>query len=679
MIKPQQRFSEIIPPAHLTHEVKITPGAKARTNPILNPAPLRDTTGLHASARPHAEYFKDITFKQASPFNKLCEKIYSNITTLNTLDLSKYPNLPKTDINIIKFFQENNNALDQALSSLDSSNKLDLDDLTKDNERKTKLTELILNVNSAIILLDNSSFLVHLCQTTNPSRLSAIRLKQDIKKLEEQKTIIQSYSEGFKNKDVFKKEKDLPVNKGFGAQNQNSPGTKLDIESTLKQFTEVESPYRTYNFPGNTYIPSFIAALTIIQKPLTLLKQFQEENKILNKPLSEKKLKERINELIKNNLELSLENLKIDITLSKKKLKQALDTNPLKNKDTEPPDDKLTETAMEIGGRFYVDFISKLHNKVNYSDLPEISSLKEEINNNYIKYLGELVNYEQNSSSAESSPKNLTNLTPNEIIPPDLNFFPDGAPPNYSEKLLEFWENILQNRHVDKEGASFLVRNDMANKNFSKTHPSQDDLLKPGTNIEYLRQENFEMRTIGNYREIRFLIGLQTLAKNRDDLIIIVPNTVGWLNNRGGTDVLIIKKNKENKENAKILAVDCKSSESARKRHSNDNSPAIPYAPPNSNLYFKSKTKTVPADSLLIADPNQQLINDLITLFYRRGAKNLEIVNEIESKLIDKKISSNPSPNFYRLQDTKEAREFEKTISDALQEAYTQNQKSKTQ
>lgn len=671
MIKPQHRFSEIIPPAHLTNVVKTTPGTKAPTDPILNPPPLRDTTGLHASP-PHAEYFKDITFEKASPFNKLCEEMYSNLTTLNTLDLSKYPNLPKNDINIINFFQENNNALDQALSSLNSSNKLDLDDLTKDNERKTNLLELIHNVNSAIILLDNSSFFVHLCQTTDPSRLSAIRLKQDIEKLEEQKTIIQSYSERFKNKDVFKKEKDLPVNKGFKTQNQNSPGTKLDLESTLKQFTEVESPYRTYNVRGNTYIPSFIAALTIIQEPLTLLKNFQEENKTLKKSLSEKQLKERVNEEIKNNLELSLENLKIEIICSKKKLKQALGTNPLKNKDTEPPDDKLTETAMKIGGRFYVDFISKLRNKVNYIDLPEISSLNKDINNNYIKYLGELVNYEQNSSSTESSQKNFTNLTPNEIIPPDLNFFPDGAPPNYSEKLLEFWENILQNSHVGKEGVSFLVRNDMANKNFSKTHPSHDDLLRPGKNNEYLRQENFEMRTIGNYREIRFLIGLQTLAKNQDDLIIIVPNTVGSLNNYGGTDVLIIKKNKENTE---ILAVDCKSSESARKRHSNDNSTAIPYTPPNSNLYFESKTKKkVIASSPLIADPNQQLINDLKTLLYRGGAKNLEIVKEIESNLTDTKIFSNPSKNFYQLKDTTEARLFEKTISKALQQKYNEKQ-----
>lgn len=656
--------------------------APAFSPPVLKPAPTRDSdqlTNLHAVKNPHAEYFKNINFEKLSPFNQLCEKIYSNTATLNTLDLNKYPNLPSSDINLIKYFQENNNALDKALNALKSSERLDLNNSSEskrgDAGIKTNLLDLIDKTDSALILLNESLFLDHFCQTTNPKGLSKIRLKQDIAELEEQQKIIQSYLK--QDKDIFKK------SKGFGTQD-------LNPQSTLEQFSNIKSKYFKYNFSDNAYLPNFIFALNTIKDPETSLAELQIENQKLQKPYSIKELQKTINEnFVKESLKTSKALLQLEIQLSKQKLESLTADEPkIKNRDIKASintEGSFTEKAINIGvGQFYLNFLNKILDKVSSSAIKETSrTVKTGIKNNFVNYLQELVNHEQSGTPLQNPPSSLKNLTADEIVP-DLNFFPPTAPQDYSSTLLQFWENILQNNRVDNKNYSILLQNGLDNKQRdSFQHPSDTDLLQVGKNYEYLKQENFEIRTLGNYVEARFLLSLQTLANNRDDLTIIVPNTVGWLNNRLKTDVIIIK---QDQEGAKILALDCKASRSGCLEHNDDKTPSIAYHPPRSNLY---SSPTNPNQELsrnldsLFNHPNAYAnlpINDRSVPSIHEGNENAEneivqqyLIDYIKTKLTDPKIFSKPSQNFYQLQDTEEARALEKDISIVLQAKYNEN------
>jgi hypothetical protein len=684
-VKPQPEIPTVIPRTALPEKSsagKINLKAPAiliapTPPPTLNPAPKRpdQIDGLHAVSHPHEAYFKNMSFSEPSPFDKLCEKIYSNTATLNRLDLRKYPNLPSSDINLIKYFQENNNALDKALSSLESSDKINLNDQATINDTKANLLNLIGKTDSALILLNESLFLDHLSQTTDPKGLSKIRLKQDIEELQDQKDTIQSYREYYKDKDIFPKNK----SKGFGQEsNPTKPNLpKTNPQETLEQFSNLKSKYAKYNFCDNRYLEHFIFALKTVQDPKASLTELQTKNKKLPKPYSNKQLEKTINEkFVKESLQDSADSIEAEIKLSKHKLESVTADQPkLKNIDTKPPintEDSFTEKAIDIGvGQFYLDFLNKILTKVDYNAVEKThESVKDEIKNNYREYLQKLVEYEQSTIPSNQSKQQHKNLTPNEIVPRDLNFHPDGAPQDYPSKLLQFWENVLQNDRASNDGFACLLENERIAKKLAESSPNIGlGLLDPGRNYEYLKLKNFEIRTVGNYNEDRFLIGLQTLAKNRDDLTIIIPNTVGWLNNKLKADVIILK---EDSEGIKILAVDCKSSqESAKKCNSERTTPSIAYHPPKSNLYFNTSE---------LSNPNQQLNNDLKSLFNHPNAyTNLPIIETIietikeEINLKDPQIFLKPSQNFYQLRDTEEARSFEKTISDALQAKYNKN------
>ena len=521
----------------------------------LNPPPTRHSnqlTNLHAVKHPHAAYFENINFSELSPFNKRCEELYSNITELKRLNLSKYPNLPSSDRNLIKYFQENDNALDQALNSLESSTKINLDDQTT-YAKKTHLLDLIDKTDSALILLSKSLFLDHFCQTINPKSLSKIRLRQDIKELEEQEKIIQSYPKHYTAKNLFHQTKNK--SKGFAVQ-------KTNPQTTLEKFSNLKSQYFKYHFNDNNYLPYFISALETIKDPQTSLKKLQTEKQETKSSYSDKELKNKIISFIQENLEKSETFIQKEIQTAKAKL-ESLNANELKRKNenikpTINPEDSFNKDAIEIGiNKFYLDFLNKILTKVDYNAVEKTrESVKNEIKNEYVKYLQELVKYEQSVAKPTVSPtENFKNLEAPEIVP-NLNFFPIAAPQEYSSKLLQYWEKVLQNGRVSDEDFTCLIKNERIAKELAESSRNRGlGLLDTGRNYEYLKQKGFEIRTLGNYIEDRFLIGLQTLAKNRDDLIIIVPNTVGWLNNKLKADVIILKKDQDNPENTQILAV----------------------------------------------------------------------------------------------------------------------------
>jgi hypothetical protein len=352
----------------------------------------------------------------------------------------------------------------------------------------------------------------------------------------------------------------------------------------------------------------------------------------------------------------------------------------------------LTEKAINIGvGEFHLDFLNKAL-ETSPSDtqniIPEILKMKkEEVNNNYREYLQKLVEYEQNKGSIQNRQSSLKNLEAGEIVP-NLNFFPDGAPQDYPPKLLQFWENVLQDGRVDNDNYSILLKNGLNNKEKqSSKHGSFHDLLKIGQNDRYLKQENFEIRTLGNYTETRFLLSLQTLVKNRNDLTIVVPNIVAAINTRLKGDVVIIKQDQQNPKKAKILVIDCKSSRRGCMERNDARTPSIAYSPPKSNLYHNPKNQDIGHRNSI-----QQLNRDLNNFFNDENAYfNLPIIEvdenakikvlleyqDIQTKLTNPDIFSKPSQNFYQLQDTEQARLFEQTISGALQRKYNENQKNK--
>jgi hypothetical protein len=646
-----------------------TSHARPTSPPTLNTAPVRppsQRTDLHAVEQPQVEYFQGINYEKLSPFNQLCEKMYSNVATLNNLDLSQYPNLPSSDINLIKYFQENNNALDQALKALRSSAPISTSIRINNSNKSPKdkpdsndtLAELIDKTNSALILLNESLFLDHLCQTIDPNDLSKIRLEQNITELQKQKKIIQSYYQRYQNKNIFQ------INKGFGKQ-------ESDPQAILEKFSNLRSEYFKYHFNDSNYLPYFISVLETIKDPQASLEKLRTEIQEHASSYSDQQLKDRINIFIQESLKQSKTLIQAEIQTSKEKLKSLERESDLKNKNIKPtiqPEDSFSKKAFEIGvGKFYLEFLNKISAEFHSSKIKKTSlNVKTEIKNNYVKYLQELVQHEQSMAQPRG---NFHNLTANEIVP-RLNFFPIAAPLGYSSKLLQFWENVLQNHRVSDEGYQCLLRNEHRAKQLSQsTHHEEFSLLTTGQNHEYLRQKDFEISTLGNYNETRFLLSLQTLAKNRNDLTIIVPNTVGWLNNKLKTDVIILK---QDQTESKILAIDCKSSRDGCKQHNDTRrTPSIAYHPPRSNLYFNLQNQSS-------TNPNEELSDNLETLFESQGAYiNLPITNDIKTNLTNSKIFSNPSKNFYQLQDTTEARHFEHTVSMALQEGYTLNSKTK--
>ena len=643
-----------------------TPERPKPSTTTLKPPPARPVASvqqLHAAEPPHAAYFKGINFEKLSPFNQLCERMHYDVATLNNLDLSQYPHLPSSDINLIKYFQENNRALDQALNALQSlaanHSPIRLTPQKGSQEGKVNsndtLKDLIDKTDSALIVLNESLFLDHLCQTTDPNGLSKIRLEQNIAELQEQKTIIRLYKKHYNtNKDVFL------TNKGFSKQESVNP------QATLEKFSNLKSEYFKYHFNDNKYLAHFISVLETIKDPQASLEKLRTENQEHKLSYTDQQLKKKINNFIQENLKKSEDLIKKEIEASQQKL-QSLEKESQANNKIKPtikPEDSFSKKAIEIGvGKFYLEFLNKILAK---HDSPAIKktclSVRTEIKNNYVKYLQELVQHEQSIAKPKEG---FQNLTANEIVPSNLNFFPIAAPLGYSSRLLQFWENVLQNHRVSDAGYQYLLQNERRAKELSRpTHNEDFSLLSTGQNHEYLRQKDFEIRTLGNYNETRFLLSLQTLAKNRNDLTIIVPNTVGWLNNKLKADVIILK---QDPTRTKILAIDCKSSRDGCRQHNDTRTPSIAYPPPRSNLYFNLQNQSS-------TNPNEELSDNLETLFESQGAYiNLPITNDIKTNLTNSKIFSNPSKNFYQLQDTTEARHFEYTVSMALQDKYNEN------
>jgi hypothetical protein len=656
----QLEIVQLIP----TRNGSVSTATSERPNPsttTLQPPPARPATpvkALHAAEPPHAEYFKGINFEQLSPFNQLCERMYSNVATLNNLDLSQYPHLPSSDINLIKYFQENNRALDQALNALQSlaanHSPIRLTPHKGSQEGKVNsndtLKDLIDKTDSALIVLNESLFLDHLCQTTDPEGLSKIRLEQNIAELKQQQEIIQFYQKYYKGQDVF------ASNKGFNQQ-------KPDAKTTLEKFSNLKSEYFKYHFNDNKYLAHFISVLETIKDPQASLEKLRTENQEHKLSYTDQQLKNKINNFIQENLKKSEDLIKEEIEASQQKL-QSLEKESQPNNKNIKPEDSFSEKAIEIGiGKFYLEFLNKILAKHDSPAIKKTSlSVRTEIKNNYVKYLQELVQHEQSIAKPKEG---FQNLTANEIVPSNLNFFPIAAPLGYSSRLLQFWENVLQNHRVSDAGYQCLLQNERSAKELSQSTPHEHfSLLSTGQNHEYLRQKDFEIRTLGNYNETRFLLSLQTLAKNRNDLTIIVPNTVGWLNNKLKADVIILKRDPTR---TKILAIDCKSSRDGCRQHNDTRTPSIAYHPPRSNLYFNLQNQSS-------TNPNEELSDNLETLFESQGAYiNLPITNDIKTNLTNSKIFSNPSKNFYQLQDTTEARHFEYTVSIALQDKYNEN------
>ena len=467
----QLEIVQLIP----TRNGSVSTATSERPNPsttTLQPPPARPATpvkALHAAEPPHAEYFKGINFEQLSPFNQLCERMYSNVATLNNLDLSQYPHLPSSDINLIKYFQENNRALDQALNALQSlaanHSPIRLTPQKGSQEGKVNsndtLKDLIDKTDSALIVLNESLFLDHLCQTTDPNGLSKIRLEQNIAELQEQKTIIRLYKKHYNtNKDVFL------TNKGFSKQESVNP------QATLEKFSNLKSEYFKYHFNDNKYLAHFISVLETIKDPQASLEKLRTENQEHKLSYTDQQLKKKINNFIQENLKKSEDLIKKEIEASQQKL-QSLEKESQANNKIKPtikPEDSFSKKAIEIGvGKFYLEFLNKILAKHDSPAIKKTSlSVRTEIKNNYVKYLQELVQHEQSIAKPKEG---FQNLTANEIVPSNLNFFPIAAPLGYSSRLLQFWENVLQNHRVSDAGYQCLLQNERRAKELSCQSP----------------------------------------------------------------------------------------------------------------------------------------------------------------------------------------------------------------
>lgn len=312
ILKVITRASSVSPATPEQPKQAVTP--KLNTPPARLAAPVQ---ALHAAEPPHAAYFKGINFEQLSPFNQLCERMYANVATLNNLDLNKYPNLPSSDINLIQYFQASNRALDEALKDLPSlaSSNTHIRISPPNRSAKDKpnsndiLGDLIDQTDSALIILNESLFLDHLCQTTDPEGLSKIRLEQDIAELKEQQKIIKLYQKYYnKGRDVF------ASNQGF---NQQRP----DAKTTLEEFSNLKSKYFKYHFNDNNYLANFISVLKTIEDPSPSLTKLQAENQEQKSSYSDQELKGKINKFIQENLQKSQDLIKKEIKASEEKLK----------------------------------------------------------------------------------------------------------------------------------------------------------------------------------------------------------------------------------------------------------------------------------------------------------------------------------------------------------------------
>ena len=240
-------------------------------------------------------------------------------------------------------------------------------------------------------------------------------------------------------------------------------------------------------------------------------------------------------------------------------------------------------------------------------------------------------------------------------------------PYEYLIGYINLLEDVFSNSYVDDDYRQVLLHNEDEAGSLSK--PCDFDLMQVGANDFFLRQNNYTVETLGNYAEKRFLLGLQDLAHhNKDGLIVIAPNEVGFINNRLGADALVIKK--EPDQAIKILALDCKAGKNAAK-HEKPYPCIYAYALPENDLK-PIKGRGSLKQQLSLA--NQMKI-DINNFFSRSNKENLGHQEELARRLgeliprldlMNEEIFSNPSSNFYRMRDTREARELERIIHKAF-------------
>ncbi len=245
------------------------------------------------------------------------------------------------------------------------------------------------------------------------------------------------------------------------------------------------------------------------------------------------------------------------------------------------------------------------------------------------------------------------------LLPENLDILKTTKPDEYLVKYMQLLENVYSNSFIDKASEEILAANDRKDNVTQK--PTNDDLLRVGANDFFVKQNNYQIQTMGNYAEKRFLLGLQDLALNlneKKDLIVIAPNEVGFINNRLGADALLIKK--ESDGVVKILALDCKAGGQKFKEN-----PLIKaYTLSHNDLRPEDSRKSSLAQKMKM-DINQLFANSDKNMQKNIGHSLLALIPKLD--LSDEKIFSNPSENFYRLKDTLEARKFEEQIFRAFQ------------
>lgn len=300
----------------------------------------------------------------------------------------------------------------------------------------------------------------------------------------------------------------------------------------------------------------------------------------------------------------------------------------------------------------------KLLNPIN-KYFGEIKPL-EPFNENSLSDWAALFSKEANDISKEYLGLRLSKIgLAKSLLPENLDILKTTKPDEYLVKYMQLLENVYNNSFIDKASEEILAANDRKDNVIQK--PTNDDLLRVGANDFFVKQNNYQIQTMGNYAEKRFLLGLQDLALNlneKKDLIVIAPNEVGFINNRLGADALLIKK--ESDGAIKILALDCKSGGQKFKGH-----PLIKaYTLSHNDLRGENSHKVSLAQKMRI-DVNQFFANSDKNMQKNIGHSLLALIPKLD--LSDEKIFSNPSENFYRLKDTLEARKFEEQIFRAFQ------------
>ena len=246
---------------------------------------------------------------------------------------------------------------------------------------------------------------------------------------------------------------------------------------------------------------------------------------------------------------------------------------------------------------------------------------------------------------------------PKILLSETFDFLKTSRPSEYLLKYAQLLENVYNNSFLDKDSERILIENGREDARYK---PQDSDLLKVGANKFFLKQNNYEIQTMGNYAERRFLLGLQDLALNsnpNNDLIVIAPNEVGFINNRLGADALVLKKMADG--DIKILALDCKAGGQKYKEHRLIKAYTLPrndLRPSDSRKVSLANKMKMDIDQLFNLSDNQ--LNTSL------GKSLMSLIPRLD--FTDGNIFSNPSNNFYRLQDTVEAREFEKKIFEAF-------------